>query len=108
MACAASASTDAAATRCSRDVAGAELCPLAEHDVCCGFGGLFAVKMPDISAAMLARKLGTIADAGADTVVVTDVSCAHAHGRRPATGAAAESRVRHIADVLARPRSGTA
>ena len=46
-----------------------------EADVCCGFGGLFAVKMPDISSAMLARKLDRIEESGADTVVVTDVSC---------------------------------
>ncbi len=58
--------------------------PAAEADVCCGFGGLFAVKMADISGAMLARKLDRIEASGADTVVVTDVSCAHAHERRPA------------------------
>ena len=32
------------------------LVPLPEADTCCGFGGLFAVKMPDVSGAMLARK----------------------------------------------------
>ena len=38
-------------------IRGATLCPLAEHDVYRGFGGLFAVKMADISSAMLGRKL---------------------------------------------------
>lgn len=81
-------------------IAGADVVPLEEADVCCGFGGLFAVKMADISSAMLARKLDCIERTGADTVVVTDVSCAmHMNGglhRR-----ACPIRVRHLADVLA-------
>ena len=79
---------------------GATVCPLAEHDVCCGFGGLFAVKMPDISSAMLDRKLDRIQESGADTVVVTDVSCAmHMAGGLHRRGS--PIRVRHLADVLA-------
>lgn len=78
----------------------ADPCPLAESEVCCGFGGLFAVKMPDISAAMLDRKLDCIERSGADTVVVTDVSCAmHMAGGLHRRGR--PIRVRHIADVLA-------
>jgi L-lactate dehydrogenase complex protein LldE len=81
-------------------IEGATLCPLAESDVCCGFGGLFAVKMPDISAAMLARKLDSIEESGADTVVVTDVSCGmHMAGGLRRRGSAIQ--VRHLADVLA-------
>jgi len=80
-------------------VRGATICPLAEHDVCCGFGGLFAVKMPDISSAMLGRKLDRIQESGADTVVVTDVSCAmHMAGGLHRRGSPV--RVRHLADVL--------
>lgn len=81
-------------------VAGASIVPLPEHDTCCGFGGLFAVKLPDISGAMLDRKCRQIAASGADTIVVTDVSCAmHMQGgldrrKQPV-------RVRHVADVLA-------
>ncbi|MEO7191879.1 MAG: (Fe-S)-binding protein [Vicinamibacterales bacterium] len=76
------------------------VCPLAEADVCCGFGGLFAVKMPDISSAMLDRKLDSIVASGADTVVVTDVSCAmHMAGGLHRRGSAI--RVRHLAEVLA-------
>ena len=48
-ACAASAST-ASRRRCSPASAASTRCPLDEADVCCGFGGLFAVKMADISA----------------------------------------------------------
>lgn len=74
--------------------------PLPEHDVCCGFGGLFAVKMADISSAMLARKLDCIERCGATTIAVTDVSCAmHMAGglhRRGSTVA-----VKHVADLIA-------
>jgi L-lactate dehydrogenase complex protein LldE len=81
-------------------VRGATSCPLAEAEVCCGFGGLFAVKMADISSAMLARKLDCIEQSGADTVVVTDVSCGmHMAGGLHRRGRTI--RVRHIADVLA-------
>jgi L-lactate dehydrogenase complex protein LldE len=81
-------------------VGGVQLCPLDEADVCCGFGGLFAVKMADISAGMLARKLDYIEASGADTVVVTDVSCAmHMSGGLHRRGRAI--RVRHIAEILA-------
>jgi L-lactate dehydrogenase complex protein LldE len=81
-------------------VARADRCPLAEADVCCGFGGLFSVKMADISSAMLDRKLDSIEASGAETVVVTDVSCAmHMEGGLRRRGS--RVRVRHIADVLA-------
>jgi L-lactate dehydrogenase complex protein LldE len=73
---------------------------MAESDVCCGFGGLFAVKMPDISSAMLARKLDRIQEAGADAVVVTDVSCGmHMAGGLRRRGSPVV--VRHLAEVLA-------
>jgi L-lactate dehydrogenase complex protein LldE len=84
-------------------VAGATLCPLAESDVCCGFGGLFAVKMADISGAMLGRKLDCVERSGADTVIVTDVSCGmHMAGGLHRRGRPIE--VRHIADILAEGR----
>ena len=67
---------------------------------CCGFGGLFSVKMADVSGAMLAEKLAAIERSGADTILTGDVSCLlHMNGglaklRRP-------PRVRHVADLLA-------
>lgn len=88
------------------EVSGATRTPLPEHDVCCGFGGLFAVKMPAISSAMLDRKLDAIERTGASTVVVTDVSCAmHMAGGLHRRGSAV--RVCHIADVLARTGKGS-
>ena len=81
-------------------VHGLQRCPLPESEVCCGFGGLFAVKMSEISAAMLGRKLDSIASTDADTVVVTDVSCAmHMNGGLHRRGSRA--RVIHLADLLA-------
>jgi len=87
--------------------AGPRLVPLAEADTCCGFGGLFAVKMADISGAMLARKCRHIAATGATTVVVTDVSCAmHMQGGLDRAGQ--PTHVRHIAEVLAGDPEGRA
>jgi L-lactate dehydrogenase complex protein LldE len=81
-------------------VHGLQRCPLPESEVCCGFGGLFAVKMSEISTAMLGRKLDGIESTGADTVVVTDVSCAmHMNGGLHRRGSRA--RVVHLADLLA-------
>ena len=83
----------------------ATLCPLKESDVCCGFGGLFAVKMADISSSMLARKLDMIQETGADTVVVTDVSCGmHMAGGLRRRGS--DVQVKHIADILAETGGG--
>ena len=78
----------------------ARICTLAESDVCCGFGGLFSVKMANISSAMLDRKLKCIEASGAETVVVTDVSCGmHMEGGLRRRGSTI--RITHLADVLA-------
>lgn len=69
-------------------------------ETCCGFGGLFSVKMADISGAMLAKKIEHIQQSEADTIVTGDVSClTHMNGGLAKQGEAA--RVRHIADLLA-------
>ena len=56
-------------------VAGAELVEMAESNRCCGFGGTFSVKYPDISGAILSDKVERILDTGADAVVGCDMSC---------------------------------
>ncbi|MCB0212019.1 MAG: (Fe-S)-binding protein [Anaerolineae bacterium] len=80
-------------------VAGIEQKELPGREECCGFGGLFAVKMSQISGAILQRKLENIEASGAETVVGTDVSCLmHIAGglqRRDST-----IQVKHIADIL--------
>jgi L-lactate dehydrogenase complex protein LldE len=73
---------------------------LPEADVCCGFGGLFSVKMPAVSGSMLGRKLDAVDASGATTLVVTDLSCQmHMAGGLRRRGSAV--RVVHLADVLA-------
>ena len=78
----------------------ADVLELQRADECCGFGGLFSVKMADVSGAMLERKLDHIEANAASTIVCGDVSCiAHMNGGLSRRGS--EKRVRHIADVLA-------
>lgn len=52
-----------------------ELVEMEQSEVCCGFGGTFAVKYADISGAMLDEKLTHISNSGADAVVACDVTC---------------------------------
>jgi len=83
-----------------RGVTGLELVELAESDRCCGFGGTFAIKFPEISAAMVRRKVERIKESGADTVVAGDPGCLiNIKGRVHRAGL--EVRVMHIAEVLA-------
>jgi L-lactate dehydrogenase complex protein LldE len=70
-----------------------------DHDVCCGFGGLFAVKMADISGAMLAKKAAHVSACPAQ-VVGLDVSC-QTHINTGLEKMRSPRRMRHVADVLA-------
>ncbi len=73
---------------------------LERADECCGFGGLFSVKMADISGAMLGRKIDHIEACPASEIVCGDVSCMlHMNGGLARRGSS--KRVRHIAEVLA-------
>ncbi len=82
------------------NVHGAELRPLPEAEDCCGFGGIFSVEHPELSAEMLKRKLGNLQESAAPTLVVADAGCLmHIQGglhrnRMP-------QRVVHLAQVLA-------
>ena len=81
-------------------VAGVELVPLPAADECCGFGGTFAVKNADVSAAMLEDKLASVAATGADAVCACDASCLmHIGGGLHRRGAA--TRALHLAEILA-------
>ncbi|MBI1182362.1 MAG: (Fe-S)-binding protein [Alphaproteobacteria bacterium] len=80
--------------------AGVDVVELAEPEVCCGFGGTFCVKYPDISARMAANKAADIEAAGAATVAMGDVGCMlNIEGRLHRQGSAV--RVRHVAEILA-------
>jgi L-lactate dehydrogenase complex protein LldE len=81
-------------------VADLQLTPLERFDECCGFGGSFAVRYPNISGAMVNDKAGFIEKTGVDCVIATDAGCLMNIGgclRRR------ESKVRavHLAEVLA-------
>jgi L-lactate dehydrogenase complex protein LldE len=52
-----------------------EYLPLERADECCGFGGSFSVRFPQISEAMVRDKANFIANTGADVVVTTDPGC---------------------------------
>ena len=81
-------------------VVGLELRELAEPDVCCGFGGTFCVKYPDISTRMVSDKTADIAATGADTVLAGDLGCLlNIAGRLLREERPIE--VRHVAEVLA-------
>ena len=80
-------------------VAGLELRELPNAETCCGFGGSFSVKLPHISEGMLADKVASVRESGADTLVSCDMSCLmHIGGalRRQDP----DIKIRHIAQVL--------
>ena len=83
----------------------AELVELDECEVCCGFGGLFSVKMPDISNAMLQNKLRNINASAADAIVTGDASCLTQMNGGLSRGKSSK-RVLHLADALAQGLPG--
>jgi len=81
-------------------VDGLELREAKDAEVCCGFGGLFSVKYPDISNAMVSNKLDRLSATGATLVLAGDLGCL----MNIAGKAAREGRpiaARHVAEVLA-------
>jgi len=61
--------------RLIRSVSGVEFIEMKLHDACCGFGGTFSVKYPDVSVSILEEKIESIVNTGADTLVSTDMGC---------------------------------
>ena len=81
-------------------VDGLTLRELPGAETCCGFGGMFCVKYPDISDKMVSDKQADIVKTGAEAVLAGDLGCLlniagklHRHGAR--------LEVRHVAEVLA-------
>jgi L-lactate dehydrogenase complex protein LldE len=58
-----------------KNVKGATYVPLFRDDQCCGFGGSFSIRYPEISTSMVTDKAKCIADTAADVVVSTDAGC---------------------------------
>ncbi len=81
-------------------VKGLELREMKDCETCCGFGGTFAVKFDDISAAMADQKMENALSTGSDYIISTDLSCLmHVDGYIRKHGASIKTM--HIADVLA-------
>lgn len=67
---------------------------------CCGFGGLFSIEMPSVSAAIMDEKLDRVEASGADVLAGGDVACLmHLEGGLRRRGS--DVKVRHIAELLA-------
>ncbi|MFQ5773804.1 MAG: (Fe-S)-binding protein [Kiloniellaceae bacterium] len=81
-------------------VDGLELTELPDADVCCGFGGTFCVKYPDISNVMVSEKAACVDGTGAGTLLAGDLGCLmNMAGKLKRRGSPV--RVRHVAEVLA-------
>ncbi|WP_085935051.1 (Fe-S)-binding protein [Enhydrobacter aerosaccus] len=81
-------------------VQGLRLREMKTPEVCCGFGGTFCVKYPEISNAMVSEKAADIAATGADTVLAGDLGCLmNMAGKLQREGSPIQ--VRHVAEVLA-------
>jgi L-lactate dehydrogenase complex protein LldE len=88
------------ATRLIHMIDGVTYQPLEKLDQCCGFGGTFAVKYPEVSGALVKDKVATIVQSGADVLVCNDGGCAlnicgamHRQGLK--------TRSKHLAEIIA-------
>ena len=81
-------------------VEGLQLREMKDSDICCGFGGAFAVKYSDISGAIVSAKTACVEDSGAGTLLAGDLGCLmNIAGKLAREGSKIE--VRHVAEVLA-------
>lgn len=83
-----------------RNVRGVEFVEMDHADACCGFGGTFSVKYPEISVAILDQKIEAIERAGVQAVVSGDASCLMQIGGRLSRNGS-KVRVMHLAELLA-------
>ncbi|MFB9885506.1 (Fe-S)-binding protein [Balneatrix alpica] len=82
------------------EVEGCQFNEMAEAETCCGFGGTFCVKYPDISNRMVENKASHIAASGADTLVGGDLGCLlNMAGKLKRLGSAVKTY--HVTEVLA-------
>jgi L-lactate dehydrogenase complex protein LldE len=81
-------------------VRGLDLVEMTDADVCCGFGGTFAVKYGELSNSIVERKADRIVESGARTLVAGDLGCLmNMAGKLSRRGSNTE--VRHVAEILA-------
>ena len=82
-----------------QQLCGIEVKELDKRDVCCGFGGTFCAKMPEISAKMVDDKIDDVLATGANTLTGGDLGCLlNIAGRARRRGKDLE--VRHVAELL--------
>ena len=89
--------------RLLRNVAGIDLVELPDAEVCCGFGGTFALKNADVSTAMLADKMRNVVDTRAQVCTAGDSSCLMHIGGGLSRLRAGVKTV-HLAEILASTR----
>lgn len=83
-----------------RSVGGVDLIELPDAEECCGFGGTFSFKNPDVSAAMAEEKIGNIVSTGAELCTGGDASCLmHLSGAMTRRGTGVKTV--HFAEILA-------
>ena len=80
-------------------VRGAQFVELRDAESCCGFGGTFSVKYPEISVAILDQKIDAIEQANVQAVVAADASCLMQIGGR-LSRKGSKVRVMHLAELL--------
>ncbi|WP_210496983.1 (Fe-S)-binding protein [Microvirga antarctica] len=86
--------------RLLQSIEGLRLVELEESDVCCGFGGTFAVKYSDISGAIVEAKARNVVETSAPTLLAGDLGCLlNMAGKLSRDGAPIH--VRHVAEILA-------
>jgi Fe-S oxidoreductase len=79
---------------------GLEYLPAEEEDVCCGFGGTYSMKFPELSAELLKKKLANVEKTGAELLLTDCPGCImQLRGGLEAKGSRME--VRHVAEALA-------
>jgi L-lactate dehydrogenase complex protein LldE len=84
-------------------IEGLQLVEMARPDACCGFGGTFSVRLPEMATAMVDDKLAQASATEADVIVTGDVGCLmHMSGRLSRTGS--QIRAMHLAPLLAQSR----
>lgn len=83
-----------------KSVSGLELREMEDSEVCCGFGGTFCIKYPDISNRMVSDKITNIQATGADLLLAGDLGCLlNMAGKLKRAGSPIQ--VRHVAEILA-------
>lgn len=81
-------------------IGGLDYLPADEEDVCCGFGGTYSMKFPELSAELLKKKLANVEKTGAELLLTDCPGCImQLRGGLEAKGSAMQ--VKHIAEALA-------